>query len=166
MKAENNNKKLMTENEVKKKMKVKDFSDLTKNKALEFVKILGNMTSEIGIEALDSSKNVVNTIKDSLLEIKKSYDFALKSSSDSQKEINENHTKMIDSLISMLNKKDLSFEEKKYIIESYKEIQSMQNNKDSEHLKFKNKFASGVGKTAAAIGGAIVGVAVAIKLKK
>ena len=157
---------LMNEKQVKKKFKVKEFSDLTKKKSIEFLRNIGSYTEEASIKALDTSKEVVNSIKEFLLDIKKSYDFALKTSDESHKEINANHTKMIDSLIDMINRDNLSFEEKKYFIEKYKEIQIMQNEKDSEHLKHKKKLANGVFKTVIGIGAVAIGGMIAFSKKK
>ena len=62
---------LMNEKQVKEKFKVKEFSDLTKKKSIEFLRNIGSYTEEASIKALDTSKEVVNSIKEFLLDIKK-----------------------------------------------------------------------------------------------
>ena len=157
--------KLMTEKDVKKKIKVKDLSKLDKSEATEVVGMLQKIKTKAGINIMDKSKEVWMAIKDFLLEVKSSSDFALKSSDENHKTINENFNKEIDKCLKLMDDESLSFEEKKFLIEKTQEIQKMQCNKDSEHLSYKRKFLDSFGKTVTAIGGTVVVVLIAIGLK-
>lgn len=144
----------LTEQKVLKKLGIDDFRHLTKDKVITMASMLDKMDPEVAKKAIEQFPEFAHTMKDILKDYKQSLDKALEENGESVKSYYASCDAIIGSLQKELDKDDLNFEEKKYIIDKMIEVNKMKGDKDSENKKF---IA-----TMAAFGVAAVGIATTV----
>lgn len=144
----------LTEQKVLKKLGIEDFRHLTKDKVIKMASMIDKMDPEVAKKALEQFPDFANTTKEMLVEYKKTLDKSLESNRESVQTFYNSCNSMIESLQKQLEDKNLTFEERKYIIDTMLEISKMMEAKDSENKKFLA--------TMALIGATVVGTVTAI----
>ena len=128
--------KPLTEQKVLKKLGIEDFRHLTKDKVITMASMLDKMSPEVAKKAIEQFPNFFNTMKEILHDYKESLDKAQETNADSVKSFYDSCDMIISSLQKELEKNDLNFEEKKFIIDKMMEVNRMKGEKDSENKKF------------------------------
>ena len=128
--------KSLTEQQVLKKLKIEDFRHLTKDKVIAMASMLDKMDPEVAKKALEQFPNFSNTMKEVLTEYKENLDTLLKENGESVKSYYDSCDAILSSLQKELEREDLAFDEKKYIIDKMLEVNQMKGMKDSENKKF------------------------------
>ncbi len=128
--------KTLTEQKVLKKLDIDDFRHLTKDKVLTMATMLDKMDPEVAKKAIEQFPKFSDTMKDILCDYKQSLDKALEENGESVKSYYATCDAIISSLQKQLDKDDMSFEERKYIIDKMIEVSKMKGDKDSENKKF------------------------------
>ncbi len=143
-------KRPLTEQKVLKKLGIEDFRHLTKDKVITMASMLDKMDPEVAKKAIEQFPEFAHTMKDILHDYKQTLDKALAENGESVKSYYSSCDAIISSLQKELEKDNLSFDEKKYIIDKMIEVNKMKGDKDSENKKFLA--------TMAAVGVAAVGI--------
>ncbi len=128
--------KSLTEQKILKKLNIEDFRHLTKDKFINMASMLDKMDPEVAKKALEQFPEFASTMKEILTEYMESLDKALESNDESVKSYYSSADVIIVSLNEELKKENLSFDEKKYIIDKMLVVQKMKGDKDSENKRF------------------------------
>ena len=128
--------KLWSEEKVLKKLQIQDFRYLTKDKVIAMASMLDKMDPEVAKKALEQFPEFAKTMKEVLGDYKETLEVVLKENGDSVRSYYASCDAIISSLQKELEKEDLSFEDRKYIIDKMMEINQMKGMKDSENKKF------------------------------
>ncbi len=128
--------KSLTEQKVLKKLGIEDFRHLTKEKVITMASMLDKMDPEVAKKALEQFPNFAITIKDILHDYKDSLDKALEENREGVQSYYATCDAIISSLQRDLEKEELSFDERKYIIDKMIEVAKMKGDKNSEDKKF------------------------------
>ena len=127
---------MMSEAKVLKKLDITDFRHLTKDKVIKMVSMLDKMDPEVAKKALEQFPEFANTTKEMLSEYKESLDKGLESNNESVKAVYNTYSAIIVSLQNELENENLTFEQKKYIIEQMKDVAEKVDKKDTENKRF------------------------------
>jgi len=141
----------LSEQQVLKKLKIDDFRHLTKDKVVAMASMLDKMDPEVAKKALEQFPNFSATMKEVVAEYKGTLDNLLKENGASVKSFYDTCDAILSSLQKELERDNLSFEERKYVIDKMMDVAQMKGMKDTEDKKFL--------KTMAAFGLAAVGLA-------
>lgn len=128
--------KTLTEQKVLKKLGIKDFRHLTKDKVLTMATMLDKMDPEVAKKALDQFPDFAAVMKEILIEYKQSLDKGLDQNRESVMSCYATCDAIIGSCQQMLEKDDLSFEQKQEVLRYMAEIAQMKFAKDSENKQF------------------------------
>lgn len=153
---------LLTEQNVLRKLGIEDFRQLNKEKSIHFISMLDKMEPEVAKRALEQFPEFSNISKEILSEYKNTLDKGIESNNASIKRVYDNYNVIILSLQKELERTDLSFDEKVYILEQMKDIVSKIDKKDSENKKWLKGMAvvggvialTGIAVLCVALGGA------------
>lgn len=126
----------LTEQQVLKKLKIEDFRHLTKDKVIAMASMLDKMDPEVAKKALEQFPDFANTMKEVLVQYKENLDTLLKENGDSVKAYYDSCDAILSSLQKELDREELSFDERKYIIDKMLEVNQMKGMKDTENKKF------------------------------
>lgn len=126
----------LTEQKVLKKLNIKDFRHLTKDKVITMASMLDKMDPEVAKKALEQFPEFSNTAKEILIGYKDTLEKGLESNKESVQSYYDLCNSIIEVLKKQIDSENLSFEEKKYIIDKMLEISKMMGEKDSENKKF------------------------------
>lgn len=126
----------LTEQKVLKKLKINDFRHLTKDKVITMASMLDKMDPEVAKKALEQFPQFSNVSKEMLIGYKDTLDKGLESNRESIQAYYDSCKTIIKALEKQLDRENLSFEEKKYIIEKMAEISDKMGEKDSQNKKF------------------------------
>jgi len=128
--------KLLSEEKVLKKLGIEDFRHLTKAKVINLASMLDKMDPEVAKKALEQFPEFAKTSKEMLVDYKETLNKGIESNDKSVQSVYDTYSAIIDSLQKELEKDDLSFGEKKYIIEQMKDVADKVDKKDSENKKW------------------------------
>lgn len=126
----------LTEQKVLKKLGIDDFRHLTKDKVITMASMLDRMDPEVAKKAIEQFPEFAHTMKDILNDYKQTLNKALDENGDSVKSYYSSCDAIITSLQKELDKENLSFDEKRYIIDKMIEVNKMKGEKDSENKRF------------------------------
>ena len=126
----------LTEQKVLKKLGIDDFRHLTKDKVITMASMLDRMDPEVAKKAIEQFPEFAHTMKHILNDYKQTLDKALDENGDSVKSYYSSCDAIITSLQKELDKENLSFDEKRYIIDQMIEVNKMKGEKDSENKRF------------------------------
>lgn len=151
----------LTEANVLKKLDIEDFRHLTKDKVITMASMLDRMDPEVAKKALEQFPEFAKTTKEMLIEYKDTLDNGLQNNKDSVQAYYDACQSIIDSLQKQLENNDLSFEQRKEIIDQMLEITKMMGIKDTENKKFIVRMAmcgaAAIGVTVMALASALGG---------
>lgn len=134
--------KPLTEQRVLKKLDIVDFRYITKDKVITMASMLDKMDPEVAKKALEQFPAFTNTVKEMLFEYKNTLDKYLESNNESIKSYYDSCNSIIETLQKHLENENISFEERKYIIDKMCEISKNIGEKDSENKKFITTLAT------------------------
>lgn len=126
----------LNEQKVLKKLDIPDFRHLTKAKVIDLASMLDKMDPEVAKKALEQFPDFANTTKEILVEYKDILDKGMLANQESVKIYYDVCNSIIESLKKQLEDEDLSFEERRFIIEQMKEVSDKIGVKDTENKKF------------------------------
>lgn len=144
----------MNEMELKKALDIDNFRQLSKNKILQFASSLDKLNPEVAKKIIEQFPEFSGTMLNIVNDYKETLQALISQNNDSLKNTYDGYNKILDSLKNVLSNDNLSFEERKWVIEQMKELAEKMDAKDSENKTFLIKMAG--------IAGAIVVTAGAI----
>lgn len=148
----------LTEEQVLKKLGIPNFRYMTKEKVVSFATMLPQIDPEVAKKLLDQFPE----FSKSVLEIAKNYkdtlEKGLEENSSSTKICYETCNAIINSLTKLLEKQDLSHEERSDVINKMIELSKMVHEKDTENKQFILKVLAIAGATTFAVGGVVASV--------
>lgn len=127
---------MMSEAKVLKKLDITDFRHLTKDKVIKMASMLDKMDSEVAKKALEQFPEFTNTTREMLSEYKESLDKGLEFNNESVKAVYDTYNAIIVLLQKELENENLTFGQKKYIIEQMKDVAEKVDKKDTENKRF------------------------------
>lgn len=98
--------------------------------------MLDKMDPEVAKKALEQFPEFASTVKEMLIEYKETLNKALEANKESVQSYYDVCNVEIESLQKELNRDDISFDERKYVIDKMLEISKMMGEKDSENKRF------------------------------
>ena len=125
----------LTEKQVLKKLNIPDFRHLSKDKIMTFFSMLPNMDPEVAKKAIEQFPTYAGTVKEIVSEYKGFLEKELADNVESVQSYYAICNSILNTLFNMLEQDDLSFDEKKYIIDQMLEIESRVRQKDTENKK-------------------------------
>lgn len=132
---------MLSEEKVLKKLNIPDFRHLTKGKVIAMASLLDRMNPEVAKKALEQFPEFARTMKEMLSDYRKTLDGILQQNGESNKAYYESCQAVIASLQRQLEDENLSFEDRKYVIEKMMEISSSMEKKNSEDKAFLRSLA-------------------------
>ena len=109
--------KMLMEQKVLKKLNIKDFRFLTKDKVITMASMLDKMDPEVAKKALEQFPEFASTAKETLSNYKDTLDKGLEENKESVQTYYEACKSIIESLQQQLERENLTFDERKYIID-------------------------------------------------
>ena len=129
-------KRTLTEKKVLDKLNIEDFRHLTKDKVITMASMLDKMEPEVAKKALEQFPEFANTTKEMLSEYKDILDKGIQANDKSVKACYDTYNALIVALQRELEKDEITFEQRKYIIEQMKDIAEKVDKKDTENKRF------------------------------
>ncbi len=128
------------EKDVLRILDIPDFRHLTKEKAIEFVSMIPQMDPQVAMRALEQFPQLKDAALGMAREYKEAMVKALDSDTEEFKCVAATINAIIDALTKQLDEKDLSDEERHYLIEQMKELVEMQRRMKRDDQGFKLKL--------------------------
>lgn len=147
--------KSLTEQKVLKKLNIEDFRHLTKDKVITMASMLDKMDPEVAKKALEQFPEFATTTKEMMVEYKETLNKGMEANKESVQTYYDSCNSIIASLQKYLEDENLSFEDRKYVIDKMLEVSKMMGEKDSENKKFIATLAV-VGAAAACVASAVL----------
>ncbi len=150
--------KTITEQKVLNKLDIPDFRHMTKDKVMSFASMLPDMDPEVAKKALEQFPEFAKTILEITKNYKETLEKGLEENAASTKVCYNACNAIIESLQKLLEKEDLSYEERKDITDKMIEVSKMMSDKDSENKNFTLKVLAIAGLATAVVSGGVVAV--------
>ena len=154
---------LVSEEKVKKALKIDSFRNLSKDKIVEFVSLIPQMDKEVAISIINQFPNYTEYATNIVEQLRIECDHVLQSNDQSQLEAINGYKTLLDDFGEELKKDGKTFEERKYWAEKMVEVANCISTKDTEHKKFLLDVVRGVSFAVgglAILGAAILGVSI------
>jgi len=147
---------VLSEDEVKRELGIESWRNLSKDKMLRFAAMMPDMDAEVALKIVEQFPVFKDFALNALKEIEKAYDAALESNDKSQDHVYEALSDIRGILKGELDKGDLTWDQRKYIIELIQENGRLVFQKDADGKRFLNSLfgkvtAVGVGVVALAV---------------
>ena len=126
----------LTETQVLKKLNIEDFRHLTKDKVISMATMLDKMDPEVAKKALEQFPEFANTMRQILSDYKQSLDEGMRQNAEGVKSYYDTCDVIISSCQKQLEQEDLSFEERRFILEQMVLVAKMKGEKNTEDKKF------------------------------
>ena len=126
----------LTEAQVLKKLNIEDFRHLTKDKVISMATMLDKMDPEVAKKALEQFPEFANTMRQILADYKQSLDEGMRQNAEGVKSYYDTCDVIISSCQKQLEQEDLSFEERRFILEQMVLVAKMKGEKNTEDKKF------------------------------
>lgn len=154
-------KALVSVEEVKNALNIENFRNLSKDKVMEFVSLIPNMDKELAMQIVEQFPSYAEYSKNIVSQLNNLCDKALEKNDTSLTITIESYRKILDELSLVLQKEEITVDERKYITEKMIEIADKISAKDTENkeflervIRYSSYFAAG----ALVLGAAILGV--------
>ena len=144
---------LVSANEVKKALNIESFRNLSKDKVIEFVSLIPNMDKDVAIKIIEQFPEYANFATSMISQLNTMCDSALKSNSESQKDVIEAYKKILDDLGELLKKEDITSEERAIVTDKMVMIADRISAKDTENKAF---LINVIKSAAPYVGGALI----------
>ncbi|MFD4716732.1 hypothetical protein ACFWN5_44810 [Streptomyces sp. NPDC058430] len=122
--------------EIKKALGIEDWRNLSKDKVIRFAAMMPNMDTEVALKIIEQFPSFKDFAKDAVSAIERAHESTLSANNQSQEHVHRACQEVRDILKGELDKDNLSWEEKKFLIEQIQETARMQFQKDSESKQF------------------------------
>ena len=129
-------KRCLTEANVLKKLNIKDFRHLTKDKVISMATMLDKMDPEVAKKALEQFPEFKKTMGEILSRFKLSLDEGMKHNADGVKSYYDSCNEIIKTCKNELEKEELPSEDRRYILVQMLNIAKMMSEKNTEDKKF------------------------------
>ena len=150
--------KTLTEIQVLDKMGIPDFRHMTKDKVMSFATMLPQMDPEVAKKALEQFPEFSKTVLEIAKNYKETLEKGLEENSSSTRTCYETCNAIIASLTKLLERQEISSEERSTVIDKMIELSRMMNEKDTENKQFILKVLAIAGLATVAIGGVVASV--------
>lgn len=127
---------MKTEQDVLAMLNIPDFRHITKENVLMMASSLDKMSPEVAMKVLEQIPDFSKNVRIMLDEFRSTLDKGLEANNSSVRSYYDTCTSIINSLNEYISDKQISFEERKYIIDKMLEINEMISKKDSENKGF------------------------------
>ena len=127
---------MLNERQVLNKLDIPDFRHLTKEKVMSMATMLDKMDPEVAKKALEQFPEFAKTMQHILSEYKQSLDNGMKQNAEGVKSYYDTCDAIIASCQKELDKGELSFEERRFILDQMVLIAKMKGDKNSEDKRF------------------------------
>lgn len=154
-------KTLVSGDEVKSALGIKDFRNLSKDKIMEFVSLIPNMDKEVAIEIIRQFPSFVDFGNTVVGQLKLLVDETVKSNDDSNNASLDAYRKVLNELSFLLQKEHINEEERKWIVKEMILVADRMATKDTENKKLLDslvKYGGSIATGALVLGAAILGV--------
>lgn len=149
-----------SEAEIKQALGIESWRHLSKDKMIRFAAMMPEMDTEVALKIVEQFPVFKDFAKDAVDAMERAHESTLSANKQSQEHVHQAFQEIREILKRELDKNNLSWEEKKFIIEQIQETGRMEFQKDSENKQFLygifKKVAVGAG-AALALGVAFVG---------
>lgn len=142
--------KTLTEQQVLDSLGVPDFRHVTKDKIMAFATMLPNMDKEVAIKAIEQFPAFSQSVTSLVTSLRDVMNSSINSNDESMRSVIATDNKIIDSLLKMLEKDNLSPEERMTIINATLELSDRIHAKDTENKKW---LGNVIGTAAKVVGG-------------
>ena len=126
----------LSEAQVLKKLDIVDFRHLTKEKVMSMATMLDKMDPEVAKKALEQFPEFANTMRQILSEYKQSLNEGMQQNAEGVKSYYDTCDAIIASCQKELEKEDLTFDERRFILEQMVLVAKMKGDKNSEDKRF------------------------------
>lgn len=126
----------LTEAKVLKKLDIPDFRHLTKEKAITMATMLDKMDPDVAKKALEQFPEFSQTMSQLFSEYKQLLDEGLKTNGESVQSFYTTCDEIISACQKLLEKDDLTFDERRFLLEQMVMVAQMKDSKDSENKHF------------------------------
>ena len=126
----------LSEAQVLKKLDIADFRHMTKDKVMSMATMLDKMDPEVAKKALEQFPEFASTMRQILSDFKKSLDEGMRQNAEGVKSYYDACDAIITSCQKELEKENLSFAERRYILEQMVQVVKMKGEKNSEDKNF------------------------------
>ena len=134
----------LSEAKALKKLNIPDFRHLTKEKVSGLVALMPYMSPEAQIKAIEQFPDFARTISGALKDYENTIRGIVTSNDKNMEGYRAEALSIIEALEKLLERDDLSFENKKYVIDTMTKVHQMSHEKDSENKKFNWAIAATV----------------------
>ena len=135
-----------------KKLGIPDWRHLTKDKVVELNSMIDKLEPEVAKKAIEQFPNFSSTMKDMVRDSKEVVSTAIEQSSESTREAFDGYKRTLDILEKELENEDLTFDQRKWIIEKHCEIVQNMDKLDTKNKNYLLAFAGIVAITAITVG--------------
>ena len=146
----------LSEVEVMKQLDIESWKNLSKDKMLRFAAIMPDMDTEVALKIIEQFPAFKEFALDTVKEIEKAHKSTLKSNDKSQKQAYKAFQDIREILKGELDKDNLTWDQRKFILELIQENGKLVFQKDSENKQFLNTVLGKV----AVFGGGVVAMGV------
>lgn len=146
----------LSEVEVKKQLGIESWRNLSKDKMLRFAAMMPDMDTEVTLKIIEQFPAFKEFALDTVKEMEKAHESTLKSNDKSQDQVYKAFQEIREILKGELDKGDLNWEQRKFIIELIQENGKLVFQKDSENKQFLNTVLGKV----AVVGAGVVALGV------
>lgn len=152
---------LVSEEQVKDALQINKFSELSKDKIMEFVSLIPNMDKEVAIAIINQLPAYADSANNMVTQLNDMCDNVIKDNNSSQKDAVEAYKVILQDLSELLKKEDISKEERDEITEKMILVADKISAKDTENKDFLNgiiKYGVPIVGGALLLGATILGV--------
>jgi hypothetical protein len=146
------------ENDLKRKLGIESWKNLSKDKFLTFVSEMPNMSKEVTLKIIDQFPDFKSLVLDSLGQVEEQAANALAANWKSQKKVHKAFAEQREMLRRELDREGLTSEDRFSILRMFAESVEKEAAKDSEHKIFSYKLVTTV--AGIAVGGVAAGLAI------
>lgn len=153
--------KIVSEEEVKKILNIESFRNLSKDKIMEFISLIPDMDKEVAISIINQFPNYIELAKLVTESFDRTKDACIEKNDISRKDVVDMYKEILNSQARLLEKEDLSEEQRRYATEQMFIAADKVAEKDTENKAFYRdvmKYGSYLTTGILMIGGVILGV--------
>lgn len=154
-------KTLVSDDEVKRALGIKNFRNLSKDKIMEFVSLIPNMDREVAMEIIKQFPSFVDFGNTVVGQLKLLVEEAINLNDNSNSASLDAYHKVLDELSILLQKEHINEDERKWIVKEMILVTDKMATKDSENKKLLDnfvKYGGSIATGALVLGAAILGV--------
>ncbi|CAG7643542.1 hypothetical protein [Actinacidiphila bryophytorum] len=151
------------EDEIKRALGIPSWRNLSKDKVIKFAAMMPDMATEVRMKIVEQFPNFKDLAKNSVDAVRAAHESTLSANEKSEDNFHRASQQQRDVLEKDLNRDDLSWEERKFFHETFRENVSQESQKDSENKHFlerEHRVVAAVAGAAMVLGAVFVGARV------